>query len=103
MDKGKSKSPSSAFNRRTAGHPLFPGEGKAQAFPLLVSRSPFPILPSRFPVECGMPTDFDAWFVHEILIHERTLMLFLQSRWPHRDELHDLRQEVYARVYESAV
>jgi RNA polymerase sigma-70 factor (ECF subfamily) len=50
-----------------------------------------------------MPTDFDAWFVHEILVHERVLMLFLQGRWPHRDELHDLRQEVYARVYESAM
>lgn len=49
-----------------------------------------------------MPTDFDTWFVREILVHERALMLFLQRSWPHRDELHDLRQEVYARVYESA-
>lgn len=50
-----------------------------------------------------MPIDFDAWFVREILVHERALVLFLQSRWSHRDELHDLRQEVYARVYESAM
>lgn len=50
-----------------------------------------------------MPTEFDAWFVREILVHERALMLFLQSRWSHRDELHDLRQEVYTRVYESAL
>lgn len=49
-----------------------------------------------------MPTDFDAWFVREILVHERALVLFLQRSWPHRDELHDLRQEVYTRIYESA-
>ncbi len=49
-----------------------------------------------------MPTEFDDWFVREILVHERALALFLQRSWPHRDELHDLRQEVYARVYEAA-
>lgn len=50
-----------------------------------------------------MPTDFDDWFVREILVHERALTLFLQRCWPHRDEWHDLRQEAYARVYESAM
>ncbi|HZV38683.1 MAG TPA: sigma-70 family RNA polymerase sigma factor [Pseudoxanthomonas sp.] len=49
-----------------------------------------------------MPTEFDDWFVREILVHERALALFLQRNWPHRDELHDLRQEAYARVYEAA-
>lgn len=49
-----------------------------------------------------MPTEFDDWFVREILVHERALALFLRRNWPHRDELHDLRQEVYARVYEAA-
>lgn len=49
-----------------------------------------------------MPTEFDDWFVREVLIHERALALFLQRSWPHRDEWHDLRQEVYARVYEAA-
>jgi RNA polymerase sigma-70 factor (ECF subfamily) len=49
-----------------------------------------------------MPTDFDDWFVREILVHERALAHYLQRCWPHRDELHDLRQEVYARVYEAA-
>ena len=29
-------------------------------------------------------------------------MRFLQRHWPHRDELHDLRQELYARLYEAA-
>lgn len=49
-----------------------------------------------------MPTELDDWFVREILVHERALALFLQRNWPHRDELHDLRQEAYARVYEAA-
>ena len=46
--------------------------------------------------------DGDDWFVREVLVHERALSLFLQRSWPHRDEWHDLRQEVYARVYEAA-
>lgn len=49
-----------------------------------------------------MPTELDDWFVREVLVHERALTLFLQRAWPHRDEWHDLRQEVYARVYEAA-
>ena len=49
-----------------------------------------------------MLNDLDAWFVREILVHERALAGYLQRCWPHRDELHDLRQEVYARVYEAA-
>ena len=49
-----------------------------------------------------MPTEFAAWFVREVLVPERALALFLQRHWPHRDEWHDLRQEVYARVYEAA-
>lgn len=44
----------------------------------------------------------DAWFGQEILVHERALAYYLRRCWPHRDELHDLRQEVYVRVYESA-
>ncbi|MBD9437733.1 sigma-70 family RNA polymerase sigma factor [Pseudoxanthomonas sp. PXM03] len=49
-----------------------------------------------------MPTELDDWFVREVLVHERALVLFLQRAWPHRDEWHDLRQEAYARVYEAA-
>lgn len=49
-----------------------------------------------------MPTDLDDWFAREILVHERALMHYLQRCWPQRDELHDLRQEIYARVYEAA-
>src|SRR5688500_2105318 len=49
-----------------------------------------------------MATDLDDWFVREILVHERALAQYLQRCWPQREEQHDLRQEVYARVYEAA-
>ena len=49
-----------------------------------------------------MNESLDAWFAGEILVHEQALGYYLRRCWPHRDELHDLRQEVYVRVYESA-
>ena len=49
-----------------------------------------------------MADDLDAWFKSEILIHEEILMRFLSRVWPRRDELPDIRQEAYARVYEAA-
>ncbi len=49
-----------------------------------------------------MQSPLDTWFVHEILVHEEALTRYLQRCWPHRDDIHDLRQEVYVRVYEAA-
>ena len=49
-----------------------------------------------------MSAVLDAWFTHEILVHEAALLHYLGRHWPHRDELHDLRQEVYVRVYRAA-
>jgi RNA polymerase sigma-70 factor (ECF subfamily) len=49
-----------------------------------------------------MNESLDAWFASEILVHEQALMYYLRRCWPQRDELHDLRQEVYVRVYEAA-
>jgi RNA polymerase sigma factor (sigma-70 family) len=49
-----------------------------------------------------MQSPLDTWFVHEILVHEESLTRYLQRCWPHRDDVHDLRQEVYVRVYEAA-
>ena len=49
-----------------------------------------------------MQSPLDTWFVHEILVHEEALTSYLQRCWPHRDDIHDLRQEVYVRVYEAA-
>ena len=49
-----------------------------------------------------MRAELDRWFCEEILIHEEALQRYLHRCWPHRDEIHDLRQELYARVYEAA-
>jgi RNA polymerase sigma-70 factor (ECF subfamily) len=48
-----------------------------------------------------MDESLDAWFKREILVHEAALVRFL-NRWPNRDDVHDLRQEVYIRVYGAA-
>lgn len=49
-----------------------------------------------------MDEPLDSWFKREILLHEEILMRFLARVWPRRDELADIRQEAYARVYEAA-
>lgn len=49
-----------------------------------------------------MDTTLDDWFAREILAHEAALMRYLLRWWPHRDDVPDLRQEVYVRVYEAA-
>lgn len=49
-----------------------------------------------------MPDRLDDWFIREILVHEEALMQYLARNWSRRDETADLRQEVYARVYEAA-
>ncbi len=42
------------------------------------------------------------WFAREILTHEAALVRYLARTWPHREDIHDLRQEIYMRVYEAA-
>jgi RNA polymerase sigma factor (sigma-70 family) len=44
----------------------------------------------------------DTWFQREILPHEAALLRYLRRTWRQQDEIHDLRQEIYARVYEAA-
>jgi len=44
----------------------------------------------------------EVWFKREILSHEEMLMRFLARVWRNRDELTDIRQEAYARVYEAS-
>ena len=46
--------------------------------------------------------DLDRWFVAEVLPLEGMLMRFLARNWRDTSEIADLRQEVYARAYESA-
>ncbi|MGH8083172.1 MAG: RNA polymerase sigma factor [Lysobacter sp.] len=49
-----------------------------------------------------MDSALDHWFTSEILVHEEALLNYLRRWWPQNDEVHDLRQEVYVRVYEAA-
>ncbi|MBN8737119.1 MAG: sigma-70 family RNA polymerase sigma factor [Xanthomonadales bacterium] len=49
-----------------------------------------------------MGESVDTWFVREVLAHEQALMRYLHRNWRDRDEVVDLRQEVYVRVYEAA-
>jgi RNA polymerase sigma-70 factor (ECF subfamily) len=49
-----------------------------------------------------MAKALDAWFSREILFHEEALVRYLTRNWHHRDDILDLRQEVYMRVYEAA-
>lgn len=43
-----------------------------------------------------------AWFVREILPLESFLMGYLQRNWRNASEIADLRQEIYARVFDAA-
>lgn len=49
-----------------------------------------------------MTEPLKVWFAREILVHEAALMRYLNRVWSPRDEIHDLRQEIYVRVYEAA-
>ncbi|MGJ4728090.1 RNA polymerase sigma factor [Luteimonas sp. SDU101] len=49
-----------------------------------------------------MDESLAEWFAREILVHEEALVRFLARTWPHRDDVYDLRQETYVRVYEAA-
>jgi RNA polymerase sigma-70 factor (ECF subfamily) len=44
----------------------------------------------------------DTWFKREVLVHEAILLRYLNRVWSRRDEVADLRQEIYMRVYEAA-
>ncbi len=50
-----------------------------------------------------MTESMDEWFQREILAHEPVLLGYLRKVWPRREEIEDLAQESYARVYQSAL
>ena len=50
-----------------------------------------------------MEEAFDTWFKREILPREAIFMRFLARVWPRQDEIPDIHQEAYARVYEGAM
>jgi RNA polymerase sigma-70 factor (ECF subfamily) len=43
-----------------------------------------------------------AWFVREVIPLEPALTHYLQRNWRNRSDIADLRQEVYARVFDAA-
>jgi len=45
--------------------------------------------------------ELNAWFVDQVLPLEAVLERFLRRNWRDMDEIPDLRQEVYARVYDG--
>jgi RNA polymerase sigma-70 factor (ECF subfamily) len=49
-----------------------------------------------------MEDALDVWFEREVLSHEDSLVRYLTRVWPNAHEVHDLRQEIYVRVYEAA-
>jgi RNA polymerase sigma-70 factor (ECF subfamily) len=49
-----------------------------------------------------MDEALEAWFIREIVAHEEALVRYLSRHWPKQNEIFDLRQEVYVRVYETA-
>jgi RNA polymerase sigma factor (sigma-70 family) len=48
-------------------------------------------------------TPLDEWFATQILPHEAALMRYLTRIWRNQAEVSDIRQEVYTRVFESAI
>jgi RNA polymerase sigma-70 factor (ECF subfamily) len=48
-----------------------------------------------------MEESLDEWFKREILRHEEALVRYLCRVWP-RQDVSDLRQDTYVRVYEAA-
>lgn len=49
-----------------------------------------------------MYSELDEWFAAEILPHEAAVTRYLRRVWLAKAEIPDLRQEIYARAYESA-
>jgi len=47
--------------------------------------------------------DVDAWFEREVLPLEAALMQFLQHNSRNKSDISDIRQDIYVRVYESAL
>jgi len=45
--------------------------------------------------------ELSAWFVEQVLPLENVLERYLRRNWRDVDEIPDLRQEVYARVYDA--
>jgi RNA polymerase sigma factor (sigma-70 family) len=52
--------------------------------------------------EAKTAADLRSWFLQEVLPLEAALIRFLRHNWRNQDEIEDLLQEVYVRVFGSA-
>ena len=59
-------------------------------------------LPLESQYGCTVLTALDHWFATEILPLEGILTRYLSRVWPNLDDVLDLRQDIYIRVYERA-
>jgi RNA polymerase sigma-70 factor (ECF subfamily) len=50
-----------------------------------------------------MSSVVDTWFKNEVVVHEEALTRYIRRYWPNPDDIHEIRQETYARVYERAL
>jgi len=62
------------------------------------------------PSEVGQPKprvaaleEVRAWFIREVLPLEPSLMLYLHRNWRRKDDIPDLRNDIYVQVYEAAL
>ncbi len=46
--------------------------------------------------------DLKTWFVSEVLPLEQALMQYLQSNWRSLEDIADMRQDIYLRMFEAA-
>jgi len=46
--------------------------------------------------------DLKTWFVSEVLPLEQALMQYLQSNWRRAEDIADMRQDIYLRLFEAA-
>lgn len=53
-------------------------------------------------VSTAEKADLDNWFVRQVLPHETVRTRFLLRNWRAADEVPDILQEVYVRIYEAA-
>lgn len=54
-------------------------------------------------VEVKLTDNIDDWFVDNVLVLEPVLTGFLRKNWNNQEEVSGLRQEIYARVFKSAL
>ncbi len=62
-----------------------------------------PKLGEPHPEGAGVSThELKAWFVREVLPLEASLVQYLRTAWRAGEDIADLRQDIYVRVFESA-